>query len=249
MSNSNWVEGEVIEIKFWNKTLFSIKIKANIESYKAGQFAKLSLNIGDDRVARAYSFVNAPHNDIHEFHLVEVIDGNLTPFIATLNIGDKINISKKSNGFFTMDEVPKNKNLWMLSTGTAIGVFLSILSTKEPWDKYEKIILVQAVRTKLDLVYQELIQTFVDKYPNQFSYISITSRENNKNSLTGRIPYFIKNGELEVLSNSKMLPNNSQIMICGNPEMVKDTQNLLINMNFTKNLKREAGNITTENYW
>jgi ferredoxin--NADP+ reductase len=246
---SNWVEGQVLEIISWNKTLFTIKIKANIENYKAGQFAKLSLNVDDKRIARAYSFVNSPHDNIHEFHLVEVFNGKLTPLIANLNVGDKINISKKSNGFFTIDEVPENKNLWMLSTGTAIGVFLSILSTKEPWEKYENIVLVQAVRTKIDLVYQELIQTFIDKHPNKFSYISITSREKNNDSLTGRIPDFIKDGKLEQISNLKMLPENSQIMICGNPEMVKDTQTLLIDMNFTKNLRKKSGNITTENYW
>ena len=32
-------------------------------------------------------------------------------------------------GYFTLDEIPDGENLWMLATGTALGVFLAILKT------------------------------------------------------------------------------------------------------------------------
>lgn len=38
-------------------------------------------------------------------------------------------------------------------------------------------------------------------------------------------------------------------MICGNPDMVRDTQEALAGRGFTPNTRKEKGHITTENYW
>ncbi|MGB5442627.1 MAG: ferredoxin--NADP(+) reductase, partial [Gammaproteobacteria bacterium] len=44
-------------------------------------------------------------------------------------------------------------------------------------------------------------------------------------------------------------PGNSQVMICGNPAMVRDTQAILEARGLKKNKRREPGHITTEQYW
>jgi len=59
---SNWVEATVKSVTWWNETLFSLTVNANVEPFKAGQFTKLSMMDGDKRIARAYSYVNAPEN-------------------------------------------------------------------------------------------------------------------------------------------------------------------------------------------
>ena len=46
-----------------------------------------------------------------------------------------------------------------------------------------------------------------------------------------------------------MLPENTHVMICGNPEMVKDTTIELKNIGLKTHRRNSPGHITTENYW
>jgi len=41
----------------------------------------------------------------------------------------------------------------------------------------------------------------------------------------------------------------SQVMICGNPEMVTDTSAALARRGMKKHRRRDPGHITVENYW
>lgn len=45
---ANWVNGTVIEAKFWTESLFSLVINAPIKPFIAGQFAKLALEIEEN---------------------------------------------------------------------------------------------------------------------------------------------------------------------------------------------------------
>ena len=61
-----WQEGEIIENKKWTENLASLKIKANINLHKAGQFTRLGLKQGNDLVTRSYSYASAPQDDLLE---------------------------------------------------------------------------------------------------------------------------------------------------------------------------------------
>ena len=51
-----------------------------------------------------------------------------------------------ATGFLTLDEVPVGRDLWLLSTGTAIGPFLSMLADGEAFARFENLVLVHGVR-------------------------------------------------------------------------------------------------------
>jgi hypothetical protein len=57
---ADWIPAQVIANRHWNQDLFSLSLRANIEPFKAGQFTKLGIMIGDNLIQRAYSFVNSP---------------------------------------------------------------------------------------------------------------------------------------------------------------------------------------------
>lgn len=246
---SRWVEGKVVENRHWTDSLYSLKVDARIEPFSAGQFIRLGLDIGDERVGRPYSLVNAPHEPYLEMYSIVVPEGPLSPKLHNLRVGDPIFIAPKASGFFTMDEVPASEQLWMLSTGTALGPFLSILKTDVPWQKYKKIVLVHAVRTAQELTYQDLIADLKEKHPGQFQMLPFVSREKTEFAMPGRVPNALKDGSLEKRTGMLITPEHSQIMICGNPEMVKDTSEMLQKRGLTKNRRKEPGHITTENYW
>ncbi|MCW7549423.1 ferredoxin--NADP(+) reductase [Photorhabdus sp. APURE] len=247
---ANWVTGKVTQVIHWTDTLFSIRMHAPIEKFTAGQFAKLAMEIDDERVQRAYSYVNAPIDNNLEFYLVTVPEGKLSPQLAALQPGDNLLVTEQAAGFFILDEIPDCKTLWMLSTGTAIGPYLSILQQGDYLERFENIVLVHAVRLTQDLSYLPLMQQLVEHFNGKLRIQTIVSREQNPGSLTGRIPALIENGELEAAVGLTMKNDNSHIMLCGNPQMVKDTQQLLKEQRgMTKHLRRKPGHITSEQYW
>lgn len=244
---TDWCQATVINNHRWTDKLFSLTLSADIEPFIAGQFTKLALTIDGKRHAAAYSFVNAPDDNVLEFYLIEVPDGRLSPSLIELNLGDTVEIAKQASGFFTLDEVPKSQQLWLLATGTAIGPYLSILQEQQVWQNYQNIVLVHAVRHKRDLSYQPLIKVLC-RNP-KLQYVSVVSREGNKAGLTGRIPALIENGDLASFTELIMSPVDSQFMICGNPEMVKDTSQVLLDKGYQRNRRSKPGHITIEQYW
>ena len=244
-----WVHGEVVNVKHWTESLYSVSVSAPEVKFVAGQYTKLSLSLKNEEVARPYSFVNSPDEELLEFYSVSVPNGPLSTAMQTLKKGDSIKVGPRGNGFLILEEIPNVENIWMLATGTAIGPYLSILKTKNSWDKFKKVVLVHAVRYKKELTYQNTINTLKEEYKDRFIYITYVSREDSEYSLKGRIPKDISNGVLEKKADLKMKSDNTHVMICGNPEMLKDTTLELKKIGLKKHRRNSPGHITTENYW
>ena len=246
---AQWIEGTVLENSHWTENLFTLKIDADVDMFTAGQFTSLALDIEGERVARPYSYLSSPGEKPIEFFFYTATDGVLSNAMVDLKAGDSIWVKQQANGFFTLNEVPPGKDLWMLGTGTGIAPFFSILNTQEPWNRFERVILVQAVRGACDLRYQELLQSLSDKYRDRFHYTAFVSREEIEDTIHGRIPQAITDGQLEKNLGIEFSLDRSQIMLCGNPDMVKDTVEVLKTRGFSKNRRRTPGQITVENYW
>ncbi|MFM5842758.1 ferredoxin--NADP reductase [Aeromonas sanarellii] len=244
-----WVEGRVIERIEWTPTLLSLRVEAELAPYKAGQFTKLALQRGEQRIQRAYSFVNPPGTPYHEFYLVEIPNGELSPSLGVLRPGDAVLVQSQATGFLTLDEVPPGRDLWLLSTGTAIGPFLAMLAEGEAFERFETLVLVHGVRRGEELTYQALITSLVEQYGPRFHYVPFVSREPWPGAMVGRIPAAIASGQLQARVGLAFSPEHSQVMICGNPAMVKETQQTLLALGLAKNLRRAPGNISMENYW
>ncbi|WP_417346498.1 ferredoxin--NADP reductase [Ferrimonas sp.] len=246
---SLWVNGTVVERIDWNDKLFTLKVEAEVEPFVAGQFTKLGLEQEGERVQRAYSFVNAPGEPLLEFLAVSVEEGKLSPRLQDLHLGDQLMVAKRPTGFMVLDEVPAGRDLWMLATGTAIGPFLSILRDPASWDQFETFNLVYAVRNLEDMAYLEEIRALEQARPEQFKFIPVVSREEVEGMLKGRIPALISGGQIQEYADCPITPSRSQVMVCGNPDMIRDTLAVLEGMKLRKNLRRTPGQITMEKYW
>lgn len=243
-----WSKGEVVELYRWNKVLYSLRVFAEVEPFIAGQFGRLGLVLDGEFVSRPYSFVNTPGELPLDFYFIVIPDGKLTPKLAALQPGDPVWVARKPAGVFTLAQVPAAKYLWLLATGTALGPFLSILKTKAPWQQFERIVLVHGVRTHSELAYQDTVAGFRGAYPDRFRFFASITRESG-GDFSLRIPQAIESGLLEEKAGLSLDPQDSQVMICGNPEMVKDTVAVLKTKGFQENLRKQPGQITTERYW
>jgi ferredoxin--NADP+ reductase len=245
-----WLDGKVIENRRWTATLFSLRVEAPRLAFEAGQFVRIALELEEgnagSRVARPFSFVNPPQDPVFEFYGVVVPEGPLSPRLARLAAGDRLLLASNPAGFLVLSELPDAETLWLLSTGTGIAPFLSLLRTAAPWQRFKTVVLVHAVRRAEELVYQEMMLEF--KKQKAFRYVSFVSREPHASSLAGRIPAAIADGRLEQAAGAQ-LSLQSQVMLCGNPAMLKDAQAALVARGLRKHRRRSPGQITVESFW
>lgn len=246
---SGWIEGRVVHNIRCTDKLFRLQITALVLPFCAGQYMKLALDVDGERVARPYSLVNPPSQALLEFYFNKVPDGDFTRLLSELKEGDSLWVSESASGFFTLDEVPDADHLWLLATGTAIGPFISILKTDEPWERFSRIVLVHSVRHVRELSYQHTLTEFLERYPDKFTMIQFVTREETDFAMDGHIPEAIRNGALEQRVGLRLAPEQSQVMICGNPNMIRDTKEALSVLGMKKNLRRKPGQVTTEHYW
>jgi ferredoxin--NADP+ reductase len=239
----NWLEGKVIENRRWTQALFSLRLESPPLHFAAGQFVRIALDIGGERVARPFSFVNPPQDPVLEFYGIVVPGGPLSPRLAELKRGDVLYVASNPAGFLVLSEVRDADTLWLMSTGTGIAPFLSILRTATPWQRFRNVVLVHAVRHASELVYQDLVRTLPVKY------VFFVSRETAPGSLAGRIPAAVRDGRLEAAAGLPLAADTSQVMLCGNPDMLKDATAALAERGMRKHRRRNPGHITVESFW
>lgn len=242
-----WLEGRVLENRHWTETLFSLRVQVPGEApqlaFEAGQFVRIALDIGGERIARPFSFVNPPQDPVLEFYGVEVPEGPLSPRLMRLRAGDALHVASNPAGFLVLSELPDAETLWLLSTGTGIAPFLSIMRTETLWRRFRDIVLVHAVRHAKELAYRDLIRQ------KNVKYVTFVSREPHAGSLAGRIPAALRDGRLEAAAGLRIAAQTSQVMLCGNPDMLRDAQAALVERGLKKHRRRSPGQITVESFW
>jgi ferredoxin--NADP+ reductase len=244
---TQWLGGRVVENRQWTDALFSLRVEAPKLAFQAGQFVRIALDIGGERVARAFSLVNPPEDPVLEFYGVIVPEGPLSPRLAKLKAGDALQIASNPAGFLILSEVPDARTLWLLSTGTGLAPFLSILRTETPWQRFREVVLVHAVRHARELVYRDMIAGLQKE--RGLRYVSFVSREAAAGSLAGRIPAAIADGRLAAAAGTALTAETSQVLLCGNPDMLKDAAAALAERGLRKHRRRAPGHVTTESFW
>lgn len=254
-STDKYTVETITELHTWTPNLFSFKTTRD-KGYRfvPGQFARLGVKNGDEIVWRAYSIVSAHYDEFLEFYSIVVPNGKFTSQLFRLNVGDKICVERKSLGFLTTDRFELGKDLWMLSSGTGLAPFISILHDFKTWETYENLILVHSVRVEEELAYQEVIRNFKQseyfaEFSSRLHYVQAVTRESVPNTLNARITDLIESGDLERAVGFPIDGERSRVMICGNPEMVDETRHLLTRRGLTVSRRGTPGHLAVENYW
>jgi ferredoxin--NADP+ reductase len=251
-------------IKPWTDHLFSFRITRDPGyRFKPGQFARLGVYRADGvkgprYIWRAYSIVSADYDEFLEFYSIVVPDGDFTTRLAELREGDEIFIEKLSYGFLTLDRFELGQDLWLLSSGTGLAPFISILQDLGAWEQYERLIIVHSVRNANELAYRDTVEAFrshavfgdeLAANPGKLVYVPIVTREAVPDALRARIPALLGSGALEARAGVKLDHTRSRIMICGNPAMVDDIRHHLQNAGYRVSRRGEPGHMAVENYW
>ncbi len=233
----------------WADGLFSITLDVHDLAFEAGQFVNLALDVGEARVRRSYSIASAPGNAL-EFYITRVEGGVLTPRLWELSPGDPVWVEARPAGFFTLSWLPDSATqLWMLATGTGLGPFLSMLRAFQLWERFERVVLVHCVRYRSHLGYRAQLCE-IERRCERFSYLPLITREPQEaGACAGRIPTLIGAGELERQVGLTFDARHAHFMLCGNPQMIKDTELALAERGFLRHRRRQPGHVTSEKYW
>lgn len=226
---SNLTTQTVTHVHHWTDRLFSFRTTRSAAfRYRNGQFVMLGLQVKGKALLRAYSVVSANYEEELEFLSIKVLDGPLTSQLQKIRVGDEILLGSKATGTLLSDNLLPGRNLFLLSTGTGLAPFMSLIRDPEIYERFEKVILVHGVRREKDLAYRSDILATLPEHAlvgdlvnAKFSYIPTVTREPFETN--GRITTLIESGKLfEKAGVPNWSPDYDRAMICGGPEVLRD---------------------------
>ncbi|MDX9971264.1 MAG: FAD-dependent oxidoreductase [Candidatus Gracilibacteria bacterium] len=203
------------------KTLTNDTIELSFEvlsdfEYLAGQF--INIKIDDDKgfpCFRAYS-ISGFENGIMELCVKIIKNGRGSVFMNSLKEGEEITFIGPTGKFVYAGE---NAAIF-IATGSGIAPIKAIIS-EEAKNPDNKLTLLFGLRFEEDIYYKEFFENLKKSHSN-FDFILTLSRPSEAwSGKRGRVTQFL---------NEKELPHfkESAFYICGNPEMVQDTEKTLL---------------------
>ncbi|MBN9526681.1 MAG: ferredoxin--NADP reductase [Alphaproteobacteria bacterium] len=250
---SNLHSATVLDVHHWTDTLFSFKTTRDPGfRYLNGQFTMIGLEVSGRPLLRAYSLVSANYEENLEFFSIKVPNGPLTSRLQNLKVGDQILVGRKPTGTLILDNLLPGKNLYMLSTGTGLAPFLSLIKDPEVYERFDKVILTHTCRKVDELAYAEIITQdlpanafFGDAVREKLIYYPSVTRDEFHTK--GRITELIQSGQLfRDLGLQEFDPANDRLMLCGSPDMLKDCSAMLEARGFQEGNHSEPGHYVIE---
>jgi len=239
--------------------ILGVKPDAGVPAFQPGQYVALGLmgeaprpahfpseraeQKPDKLIKRAYSIGSSPHQREHlEFYIAIVPDGALTSRLVVPQEGGRVYLAPKITGTFTLEDVPADHNLVLVSTGTGIAPYMSMLRTPEVWTPERRIVVVHGVRYARDLGYREELEAVCARDP-RLSYHPVVSRDAEFGGHRGHVQHLFEGGALP------LNPARDHVFLCGNPAMIDGMETLLTGRGYTVHSRKQPGNLHLEKYW
>ncbi|KLU24226.1 ferredoxin-NADP reductase [Caballeronia mineralivorans PML1(12)] len=251
MSNLN--PQTVLSVHHWTDTLFSFTCTRDPSfRFENDQFTMVGLEIDGKPLMRAYSIASANYDEELEFFSIKVPDGPLTSRLQHLKSGDPLLIGRKPTGTLIVDNLLPGRVLWLLSTGTGLAPFMSVIRDPAVYERYDRIVLTHTCRYVRELAYRDYIMTALPQHEflgeqarEQLIYYPSVTREPFAN--TGRITDLIDTGALFVDTGLPPFSiERDRIMLCGSSAMLRDTRVLLEARGFDEGNQLAPGHYVVE---
>jgi ferredoxin/flavodoxin---NADP+ reductase len=243
----------VLSVHHWTDTLFSFTCTRDPDfQFDNGQFTLVGLEAEGKLLMRAYSMVSANDEETLEFFSIKVPGGRLTSHLQHIQPGDTVFVGKKPVGTLVIDHLLPGATLWLLSTGTGLAPFLSIIKDARIYGRYQRIVLTHTCRLVAELAYREYMTQTLPQHERlgqwvreKLIYYPSVTRESFIHQ--GRITDLIEKGTLfKDLDIAPFTPEQDRLMLCGSPQMVKDMRALLQARGFQESSAAQSGHYVVE---
>jgi ferredoxin--NADP+ reductase len=247
-------EERVLTVHHWTDRLFSFTTTRDTSlRFSNGHFTMIGLRKEDGKpLLRAYSIVSGNYEEHLEFLSIKVPDGPLTSRLQHIQVGDTVIVGRKPTGTLLVDYLLPGKRLYLLSTGTGLAPFMSIVRDPETYERFEQVVLVHGVREVKELAYHQFL---TEELPNheflgemvrkQLLYYPTVTREPFVHQ--GRVTTLLEDGTIARDLGIPMLdPAEDRVMICGSPEMLRDLKTMMESRGFKEGNTTKPGDFVIE---
>ncbi len=229
----------VVSVRHYTDRLFSFRVtRPQSFRFRSGEFVMIGLPNAEKPVFRAYSIASPAWDEEIEFFSIKVQDGPLTSHLQKIQPGDTVLLRQKSTGTLVVDALTPAKRLFMISTGTGIAPFASLVRDPDTFEKFDGIVVTHTCRDHAELAYGvELFENLAaDPLIGELTEGRVTLYSTTTQEITprmGRITRLIENGRLyEDLGIAPLSPKTDRVMICGSMHMLKDVKELVEGLGF-----------------
>jgi ferredoxin/flavodoxin---NADP+ reductase len=250
---SSFNKEQVLGVRHWTDTLFSFTTtRDRAFRFRSGQFTMMGIEVEGRPLLRAYSMASANHEETLEFFSIKVPDGPLTSQLQKIREGDIVLVGRKPTGTLVIDNLLPGRRLLLLSTGTGLAPFASLIKDPQVYESYDQVILVHGCRQVSELAYgEELVDglrrddLFNEIIGDKLEYYPTVTREPFRNR--GRITDLIATDKLfQDIGLPPLRLESDRVMMCGSPSMLADLRNLLIERGFLEGSHGEPGHFVIE---
>lgn len=243
---------KALSVHHYTDRLFAFKTeRPSGFRFRSGEFAMIGLMVNGKPLVRAYSIASPNWEEHLEFYSIKVPDGPLTSRLQNIQVGDHILIRPKPVGTLVFDALLPGNRLFLLSTGTGIAPFASVIRDPEVYEKFEYVYLLHTCREAAELQYgADLVQSVHD---NEFlgplavgklHHLPAATREAHVN--TGRIDAWIKDGRLAQFAGGDLTPETDRVMICGSMAMLETLKGVCETLGFDEGSNSMPGQFVIE---
>jgi ferredoxin--NADP+ reductase len=201
---------------------------------------------------RAYSVASsATERASAEFLITLVPEGRVTPHLWQLAIGSRCWLDPVPHGHFTLEHVPRDRDVLFVATGSGIAPYVSMLRTHAPTERrWHHCVLIHGVRQREDLAYREELSNLAE-LRSDVCYLPVLSREPEESwsGLRGRVQSVLSSERFHEAAGCALDPARCHVFLCGNPRMIEETRAMLVGRGFVAGSARRGGNVHVERYW
>jgi ferredoxin--NADP+ reductase len=242
--SDKFYQARIVERKDLSADLWIIRVDPGGEfRYQPGQYATLGVVDSQRHHERAYSIVSAPHEELLEFFIELVPQGELTPLLYPLQVGAEMTLRKAAKGRFTLDTTSGRKNHLLLATVTGIAPFVSYVrslhrrSKEGGFSSDHKLSLVQGASRSWEFGYNEEMERIAAEVP-WLTFVPTISRpweDAAWKGETGRVDDLIR----KYTDSWGLTPDNTSAYLCGHPSMIENGKGILQRRGWKKESMKE----------
>ena len=204
-------------------------------------------------IRRAYSIASSSlAQEYLEFYITLVHSGTLTPRLYALRPGDRVWLGPKITGLFTLQEVPVDRDVVLVATGTGLAPYMSMLRTELTAGAGRRFAVLLGARHSWDLGYHAELVTIQRLSPG-FCYEATISRPAEEpvpwSGRTGYVTDLWWDSVLTERWDRRPSPADTHVFLCGNPAMVDDMLSVLAAEGFREHTRKQPGEIHVERFW
>lgn len=241
MASEKYLQAKIVDRREVAPDLFVLHVEyAGTLPFLAGQYATLGVEIDGRRIERPYSMCSSPYENVLEFFVERVSEGELSPLLYAMEKGSPLLLRRFAKGRFTLDLRSGRKNHFLLATVTGIAPYVSYIRTiysdwkqgAELMPREHKLYCVQAASRSFEFGYRDELERIAAEAP-WLKYVPSVSRpweDPDWKGEKGRVDDLIrKYAHIWGLN-----PEDTTAYLCGHPAMLETGRAILLRAGWSK---------------